>query len=60
MFPIFLAVSFVFDNFGILALRTDNTRSDSLGEALALVLLPSQCVSLLLNLNTELIQVGSY
>ncbi len=50
--------SFYFNYFGVLAVQIHNTNYLPLGEALTWVLLPSQCTNVLLNLDTELIQVG--
>ncbi len=57
-FLLLLAVPSIFYNLGTLALQRYNPTISSIGEALAWVLLPSQCANILLDLSAELIQVG--
>ncbi len=55
-----LAAPSIFNNLGTSALKSYNPTISSLGEALAWVLLPSQCVNIILDLDAELIQVGCH
>ncbi len=55
---LFLSVLSILNNLGTLALQSYSPTMSSLGKALTLVLSPSQCAKVLLDLDTEIIQVG--